>query len=75
MNELERDMTPMQETLEQAKATLKRHFEIVGWQGVDIIPATGAAQDIPGETWWLRFIGPSRSGGQAGQAGLNSSGR
>ena len=56
------DITPMEETLEQVKATLRQHFEIKDWQGVDIILATAVAHYIPGEMLWLRFIGPSRSG-------------
>lgn len=60
--ELEEDMTPMQETLEQVKATLRQHFEIKDWQGVEIILAAATAHFTPGEMLWLRFIGPSRSG-------------
>lgn len=56
------DMSPMEETLEQVKTTLRQHFEIKDWQGVDIILATAVAHYIPGEMLWLRFIGPSRSG-------------
>lgn len=56
------EFTPMEETLEQVKATLRQHFEIKDWEGVDIILATAVAHYIPGEMLWLRFIGPSRSG-------------
>jgi hypothetical protein len=55
-------ISPMEEMLEQVKATLRQHFEIKDWQGVDIILATAVAHYIPGEMLWLRFIGPSRSG-------------
>jgi hypothetical protein len=55
------DITPMEETLEQVKATLRQHFEIRDWHGVDIILATAVAHYIPGEMIWLRFIGPSHS--------------
>ena len=58
----EPDISPMEETLEQVKATLRQHFEIKDWQGVEIILATAVAHYIPGEMLWLRFIGPSRSG-------------
>jgi hypothetical protein len=54
--------TPMMETLEQVKATLRQHFEIKDWQGVEIIIATAVAHYAPGEMLWLREIGPSRSG-------------
>jgi len=60
--ELEEELSPMQETLEQAKTTLRQHFEIKDWQGIEIILGTAAAHFIPGEMVWLRFIGPSRSG-------------
>ncbi|MFC1981106.1 hypothetical protein ACFLVN_02550 [Chloroflexota bacterium] len=60
--DFEPDMSPMEETLEQVKATLRKHFEVKDWQGVDIILATAVAHFIPGEMLWLRFIGPSRSG-------------
>lgn len=60
--DLEPEISPMEETLEQVKATLRQHFEIKDWQGVEIILATAAAHYIPGEMLWLRFIGPSRSG-------------
>jgi len=56
------DISPMEETLEKVKATLRQHFEIKDWQGVEIIMATAVAHYIPGEMLWLRFIGPSRSG-------------
>ncbi|MEE8619213.1 MAG: hypothetical protein V3S84_03700 [Dehalococcoidales bacterium] len=56
------DITPMEETLEQFKATLRQHFEIKDWEGVEIILATAVVHYIPGEMLWLRFIGPSRSG-------------
>ena len=56
------DISPMEETLEQVKATLRQHFEIKDWQAVEIIMATAVAHYIPGEMLWLRFIGPSRSG-------------
>jgi len=56
------DISPMEETLEQVKTTLRQHFEIKDWQGIDIILATAVAHYIPGEMLWLRFIGPSRSG-------------
>jgi hypothetical protein len=60
--DFELEVSPMEETLEQVKATLRAHFEIVDWQGVEIILATAAAHYIPAEMLWLRFIGPSRSG-------------
>ncbi|MFC1926215.1 ArsR family transcriptional regulator [Chloroflexota bacterium] len=60
--ELEQDLTPMQETLEQVKTTLRQHFEIKDWQGVDIILAVAVAHWFSGEMLWLRLIGPSRSG-------------
>lgn len=55
-------VSPMEETLEQVKATLRQHLEIVDWEGVDIILAAAVAHYITGEMLWLRFIGPSRSG-------------
>jgi len=60
--DLELEMSPMEETLEKVKATLRQHFEIKDWQGIEIILAAAAAHYIPGEMLWLRFIGPSRSG-------------
>jgi hypothetical protein len=60
--DFESDITPMEETLEQVKATLCQHFEIKDWEGVEIILATAVAHYIPGEMLWLRFIEPSRSG-------------
>lgn len=60
--ELDQDLTPMQETLEEVKATLRRHFEIKDWQGVEIIMAMAVAHYTPGEMLWCRIIGPSRSG-------------
>lgn len=56
------EITPMEETLEQAKATLRQHFEIVDWQGVEIIMACAVAHYLPGEMLWVRIIGASRSG-------------
>ena len=56
------EISPMEETLEQVKITLRQHFEIKDWEGVDIILATAVAHYISGEMLWLRFIGPSRSG-------------
>jgi hypothetical protein len=41
-------MTPMQETVEQVKTTLRQRFEVKDWQGVDIILATVVAHYIPG---------------------------
>jgi len=60
--DFELEVSPMEETLEQVKTTLRQHFEIKDWQGVEIILATAAAHYIYGEMLWLRFIGPSRSG-------------
>jgi hypothetical protein len=62
MEDMELELTPMQETLEQVKSTLRAHFEIQDWQGVEIILAVAAAHYIPGEMLWFRIIGPSRSG-------------
>lgn len=56
------EMTPMQETLEQVKTTLRQHFEIVDWQGIELIMAVAIAHYSPGEMVWFRIIGPSRSG-------------
>ena len=53
---------PMKETMELVEDTLRRHFEIKDWLGVEIILADAVAHFIPGEMLWLRFIGPSRSG-------------
>ncbi len=53
---------PMIERLDQVKSTLRQHFEIKDWQGVDIIMATVVAHYLPGEMLWLRIIGASRSG-------------
>jgi len=41
---------------------LRKHFEIVDWQGVEILLAITCAHFVPGEMLWVRFIGPSRSG-------------
>ena len=60
--DLELEMSPMQETLGQVKATLRQHFEIKDWQGIELILAVAAAHYIPEEMLWLRFIEPSRSG-------------
>ena len=62
MADMELEISPMEETLEQVKATLRQHFEIKDWQGVEIILATAVAHYFPGEMLWLRFLGPSRSG-------------
>ena len=62
IEDMELEMSPMAETLEQVKTTLRQHFEIKDWEGVEIILAVAAAHYIPGEMLWLRFIGPSRSG-------------
>ncbi len=56
------EISPMEEMLEQVKATLRQHFEIRDWQGVEIILAVAVAHYIPGEMLWVRFLGPSRSG-------------
>ncbi len=53
---------PMLETLEGVKATLRKHFEIKDWQGVELILAAAVAHYAPGEMLWFREIGPSRSG-------------
>ena len=55
-------INPMLETLEGVKATLRKHFEIKDWQGVELILAAAVAHYAPGEMLWLREIGPSRSG-------------
>ena len=62
IQDMELIVSPMQETLNEVKATLRKHFEIKDWQGVEIIMAAAAAHYVPGEMLWLRFIGPSRSG-------------
>ena len=54
--------SPMFETLDEVKATLRQHFEIKDWQGVEIIMAAAVAHYLPGEMLWLRIIGASRSG-------------
>ncbi len=56
------EVTPMQETLNSVKSTLRKHFEIVDWQGVELIMAVAAAHYTEGEMLWLRLIGPSRCG-------------
>ena len=56
------EVTPMQETLEQVKSTLRAHFEVKDWQGIEMILATAAAHYTPGEMLWFMIIGPSRSG-------------
>ncbi|MBL7127093.1 MAG: hypothetical protein ISS58_07860 [Dehalococcoidales bacterium] len=53
---------PMLETLSGVEATLRKHFEIVDWQGVELLLAAAVAHYAPGEMLWLREIGPSRSG-------------
>ncbi len=53
---------PMLETLSEVVATLRRYFEIVDWQGVELILAVAVAHYAPGEMLWFREIGPSRSG-------------
>ena len=60
--DFELEMTPMQETLDQVKTTLRQHFEIVDWQGIELIMAVAIAHYSPGEMVWFRIIGPSRSG-------------
>jgi len=55
-------INPMLETLLGVKATLRKHFEIVDWQGVEIIHAAVVAHYAPGEMLWFREIGASRSG-------------
>jgi hypothetical protein len=60
--DFELEVSPMEETLEQVKATLRQHFEIRDWQGVEIILAVAAAHYLPGEMLWVRIIGASRSG-------------
>ena len=60
--DFELEMSPMQETLEQVKATLRQHFEIKDWRAVEIILVTAVAHYISDEMLWLRFIGPGRSG-------------
>jgi len=60
--ELGEDLTPMQETLEEVKATLRRHFEIKDWRCIELIMAMAVAHYTPGEMFWCRIIGPSRSG-------------
>lgn len=60
--DMELIVSPKQETLDEVKATLRKHFEIKDWQGVEIVMAAAAAHYVPGEMLWLRFIGPSRSG-------------
>ena len=58
LQDFDLEMTPMQETLEQVKTTLRQHFEIKDWQAVELILATAVAHYISGEMLWLRFIGP-----------------
>ncbi|MFC1977615.1 hypothetical protein ACFLWS_05055 [Chloroflexota bacterium] len=53
---------PMLETMSEVEATLRKHFEIVDWQGVELLLATSVAHYAPGEMLWLREIGASRSG-------------
>lgn len=60
--DFEADVSPIQETLEQVKATLRQHFEIKDWQGIELILAVACAHYQPGEMLWFRIIGPSRSG-------------
>lgn len=60
--DFELEESPMVETLDEVKATLRQHFEIKDWQGVEIIMAAAAAHYLPGEMLWLRIIGASRSG-------------
>ena len=55
-------INPMFETLPDVEATLRKHFEIVDWQGVELLLAAAVAHYAPGEMLWLREIGPSRSG-------------
>lgn len=54
--------SPMTETLEQLEDTLRKHYEIIDWQGVRIILAVAVAHFAPGEMPWVSVIGPSRSG-------------
>ena len=60
--DFEPDLSPMEETLEQVKSTLRMHFEIADWQGVEIIMACAVAHYLPGEMLWVRIVGASRSG-------------
>ena len=55
--DFEPDMSPMQETLEQVKTTLRMHFEIKDWQGVEIIMACAVAHYLLGEMLWVRIVG------------------
>lgn len=58
----EHPLSSINETLEQVKSTLRAHFEIKDWQGLEIILATAIAHYIAGEMLWLRVVGASRSG-------------
>jgi hypothetical protein len=62
IEDMELEMSPMAETFEQVKATLRRHFEVKDWQAVELILAAAIAHYAPGEMLWFRIIGPSRSG-------------
>lgn len=44
--------SPMVETLNEVKATLRRHFEIKDWESVVMIPATAIAHYASGEMLW-----------------------
>jgi hypothetical protein len=39
--DFEPEVSPMVETLDQVKATLRQHFEIKDWQAIEIIMACG----------------------------------
>ena len=62
IKDFEPDMSPIEETLHQVTATLRKHFEIKDWQGIELILAVACAHYVPGEMLWFRIIGPSRSG-------------
>jgi hypothetical protein len=53
MADMELEVSPMEETLDQVKAILRQHFEIKDWQGVEIILATAVVHYFPGEMLWL----------------------
>lgn len=49
-------------TFTDYKNSLGKYFPIKDWIAVDIVNAVVIAHYIPGESIWLRLLGPSRSG-------------
>ncbi|MFH1031632.1 MAG: ArsR family transcriptional regulator [Chloroflexota bacterium] len=62
IRDFEPSLSPMQETLTDVQNTMHKYFEIVDWQGVQIVLGVTVAHYIKGVMLWFRFLGASRSG-------------